>query len=97
MPNGYNTICGERGNNFSGEQRQRIIIARAFLKQAPILILDEANYNTGLMTAASGGHESIVRLMLELRATNYNHSMVAAAHRGHIEIVRLMLANDSGR
>ncbi len=50
LPDGYDTLAGERGMRLSGGERQRIALARAFLKDAPILILDEPTSSVDMKT-----------------------------------------------
>jgi ATP-binding cassette subfamily B protein len=53
LPHGYQTVVGERGIRLSGGERQRISLARAFLKDAPILLLDEPTSSVDMKTEAA--------------------------------------------
>lgn len=73
LPEGYDTIVGERGQRLSGGQKQRLSIARALLTQAPIVILDEAT------SAVDNVTES--QLQLELKQALKNKTSIIIAHR----------------
>ena len=90
LPEGYNTVVGERGLKLSGGQRQRVAIAQAMLKGAPVLVLDEA---TGSLDSESERYvqDALWRLMAASTALVVAHRLSTIAHLDRIVVI------DAGR
>jgi ATP-binding cassette, subfamily B, bacterial MsbA len=90
QPQGFQTVLTDRGQNFSGGQRQRISIARALLKDSPVLVLDEAT--------AALDNESERRVQQELATLMQGRTTLVIAHRlSTVESADRIIVLDQGR
>ena len=95
LPDGYNTIIGENGEKLSGGERQRISIARAFLKDAPVILLDEA---TASLDAENETliQQSISRLIKDKTVMIIAHRMRTVAGADKIVVIKDGRADEQG-
>ena len=90
LPDGYDTVVGEGGANLSGGERQRISIARAMMKDAPVIFLDEATANVD--------PENENELMKAIQALTAEKTVIMIAHRlKTVEHADQILVVDHGR
>ncbi len=90
LPQGYQTVIGERGLRLSGGQRQRIAIARALLRDAPILVLDEA------LSSVDAENEAVIQQALD-RLMSGRTTLIFAHRLSSVADADRLLALDDGR
>ena len=86
MPEGYDTVIGERGFRLSGGERQRLAIARAILKNAPILILDEATSSLDTESESLVG-EALSNLMADRTVLVIAHRLSTVRRADRIVVI----------
>ncbi len=90
LPQSYATLVGETGRRLSGGEAQRIALARAFLKDAPLVLLDEATANLDL--------QSEIQIQQGLKELAKNRTLIMVAHRlSTVKEVQRILVLDQGR
>jgi len=96
LPDGYDTIVGERGQKLSGGQRQRISIARAVLKDPPVLILDEATSSVDNETEAAI-QRSLERIVMNRTTIVIAHRLSTVRNAGRIFVLDDGVLREQGR